>query len=45
MDDKNKSGICKRGNSRLLDIAFETKSIKEGTKGHFLISQTHTSIS
>ena len=35
MDNRNKSGTCKRGNSRLLNIAFETKPIKERTKGHF----------
>ena len=44
MDDRSKFETCKRGNSRLLDIAFKMKSIKEGAKGHFLISQTHTSI-
>jgi len=43
MDDKSKSRTCKRGNSRLLNIAFKTKSIKERAKGHFLISQMHTS--
>ena len=43
MDDRNKSGTCKRGNSRLLDTAFETKPIKERTKDHFLTSQMHTS--
>ena len=35
MDNRNKSGTCKRGNSRLLDTAFETKPIKERTKGYF----------
>ena len=43
MNGRNKFITYKRGNSRLLDIAFETKSIKERTKGHFSISQTHTS--
>ena len=43
MDGRNKSRTCKRGNSRLLDIAFEMKPIKEETKGHFSTSQTHTS--
>jgi len=35
MDDRNKFGTRKRGNSRLLDTAFETKPIKERTKDHF----------
>ena len=43
MDSRSKPTTCKRSNSRLLDIAFETKPIKERTKGHFSISQTHTS--
>ena len=43
MDDRNKSGTCKRGNSRLLDTAFEMKPIKERTKGYFSTSQMHTS--
>ena len=42
MDDRNKSGTCKRGNSRLLDTAFKTKPIKERTKGYFFnISNTY----
>ena len=44
MDGRSKSRICKRGNSKLLDIAFKTKFIKERTKGYFSISQMHTSI-
>ena len=43
MDDRRKSRTCKRGNSRLLNIAFEMKSIKEGAKGYFLTSQMYTS--
>ena len=38
MDNRSKSKTCKRGNSRLLDTAFKMKSIKERTKGYFLIS-------
>ena len=43
MDGRSKPTTCKRSNSRLLDTAFETKLIKERTKGHFSISQIHTS--
>jgi len=41
MDGRSKSRTCKRGNSRLLDIAFETKPIKEKTKGYFSTFQMH----
>ena len=42
MDGRNKFITCKRGNLRLLDIAFKTKSIKKGTKGYFFnISNTY----
>ena len=44
MDSKNKSGTYKRSNSRLLDAAFKTKSIKKGAKDHFSTSQIHISI-
>jgi len=43
MNSRNKFITCKRGNSRLLDTAFETKFIKERAKGYFSISQMHTS--
>jgi len=43
MNSRNKFITYKRGNSRLLDTAFETKSIKERAKGYFSISQTYTS--
>jgi len=43
MDSRDKFTTCKKGNSRLLDIAFEIKSLKENTKGQFLIFQIHTS--
>jgi len=43
MDGRSKSRKCKRGNSRLLDVAFRTKPIKERAKGHFSTSQMHTS--
>jgi len=43
MDGRSKPTTCKRSNSRLLDTAFETKPIKGRTKGHFSISQMHTS--
>jgi len=35
MDDRDKLTTCKRGNSRLLDTAFEIKPIKERAKDHF----------
>ena len=42
MNGRSKSGTHKRSNSRLLDAAFEMKSIKEGAKDHFLTSQMYT---
>jgi len=43
MDGRSKFTTCKRGNSRLLDTAFETKPIKEKAKSYFLTSQMHIS--
>ena len=43
MNSRNKFITYKRGNSRLLDTAFETKSIKERAKGYFSTSQMYTS--
>ena len=43
MDSRSKFTTCKRGNSRLLDTAFETKPIKEKAKSHFSTSQMHIS--
>ena len=42
MDGRSKSRTYKRDNSRLLNTAFKTKTIKERAKGHFLTSQIHT---